>query len=569
MGSTVMTTSDSDPGKVDRREADHAALARRDAILEAVGFAAERFLRSASWEDSIQEVLERLGQATGVSRTYLFENRTASDCRLLMDEVHEWVAPGATSTLAEDWNHDLPYLPGWKHYVDTLGAGEAMSFGVSTATGMDLSDLHDEGILSTAFVPIFTTEEEWWGYLGFDDCEIEREWSKAELDALKVASSMLGAAIGRERADVARVDIEARYRALVEQIPAVTYIEEVTDPEDFPYPTAFISPQVREVLGYTPEELVADPRIWDVMIHPDDKELQRGADVGASRDGHRYEAEYRVIAKDGSVVWLHDEAIMLGTSPPGKQVWHGVLYDITALREALLREQDAAARLRALDEMKDTFLNAVSHDLRTPVSAILGLSLTLARDEGGLIEAEKKEFAERIAGNARKLQRLVNDLLDLDRLTRGVIELDRRRTSLERLVVRVLEESDVSSTHPVSLDARPTVLEIDAAKVERIVENLLVNAARHTPPGTSIHVAVRPQDGGALIVVEDEGPGVPEDLREAIFEPFRQVTSGPSPGVGIGLSLVARFAELHGGRAWVEEREGGGASFKVLLLGPV
>jgi signal transduction histidine kinase len=103
--------------------------------------------------------------------------------------------------------------------------------------------------------------------------------------------------------------------------------------------------------------------------------------------------------------------------------------------------------------------------------------------------------------------------------------------------------------------------------VERIVENLLVNAVRHTPRGTPVRVSVTANEHGALIVVEDEGDGVPRELREKIFEEFRQGTDAPqpSPGVGVGLTLVRRFAEMHHGRAWVEEREGGGASFRVFL----
>jgi signal transduction histidine kinase len=111
------------------------------------------------------------------------------------------------------------------------------------------------------------------------------------------------------------------------------------------------------------------------------------------------------------------------------------------------------------------------------------------------------------------------------------------------------------------------VAHVDPAKIERIVENLLANADRHTPPDTPVWVKLARQDQGVLIAVEDAGSGVPPELRAALFEPFRQGPEAPTraPGVGIGLTLVARFAELHGGRAWVEERPGGGSSFRVLL----
>jgi signal transduction histidine kinase len=164
---------------------------------------------------------------------------------------------------------------------------------------------------------------------------------------------------------------------------------------------------------------------------------------------------------------------------------------------------------------------------------------------------------------------LLSDLLDLDRLDRGIIEPRRRATDVAALVRRTVESSDIMGTRPVEVDARLVVASIDGPKVERIVENLLANAARHTPPDTRIWVRVVPEPGGVLISVEDDGPGIPEELRESVFEPFRQGSGTPrhSPGVGIGLSLVAKFAGLHGGKAWVDERPGGGASFKVFLPG--
>ena len=121
--------------------------------------------------------------------------------------------------------------------------------------------------------------------------------------------------------------------------------------------------------------------------------------------------------------------------------------------------------------------------------------------------------------------------------------------------------------HTVIVDAPTLEVAVDAPKVERIVENLLVNAARHTAPGTTIWVRVGAHPGAALLVVEDDGPGVPSDARERIFQPFQHghTHSSHAPSTGIGLALVAQFAALQGGRAWVQDRPGGGASFRVLL----
>ena len=217
--------------------------------------------------------------------------------------------------------------------------------------------------------------------------------------------------------------------------------------------------------------------------------------------------------------------------------------------------------------MKNTFLQAVSHELRTPLSAILGFALTLEREEVALTPDESREIIHRLAANARKLERLLTDLLDLDRLGRGILEPRRRPTDAAGLVRHVVEGMELSDDRPIRVEATTVTVNIDPAKVERIVENLVSNAVRHTPPGTRIWVRAERLDGGMLLRVDDAGPGVPEDMREAIFEPFRQApTARPhSPGVGIGLTLVARFAELHGGKAWVEPREGGGSSFRVFL----
>jgi PAS domain S-box-containing protein len=240
-----------------------------------------------------------------------------------------------------------------------------------------------------------------------------------------------------------------------------------------------------------------------------------------------------------------------------------------ALRTAFEREQAATEHLRGLDELKTAFLQAVSHDLRTPLASVLGIALTLERNRGTLPTADIEDLYSRLSANARRLDRILRGLLDLDRLTRGLVEPRRERVDLGALVAAAVDQTqaDLVGDHPIYVELAPVEIAIDSAKVERIVENLLVNASRHTPPGTPIWVRVDPHAPGALLTVADAGPGVPAEQRERIFQPFHRGpgASSHAPGSGVGLALVAQFAGLHGGRAWVEPRAGGGAIFQVLL----
>jgi PAS domain S-box-containing protein len=377
----------------------------------------------------------------------------------------------------------------------------------------------------------------------------------------------------RKLAEDRLADAEQRYRAIVEHIPAAIYLDRPTDALE----TIYVSPQIADIMGVTPEEWLADPDLWRRLVVPEDREPTLTTFLAALEAGENWRAEYRVRTPDGRTVWIHDETTFLTDEEGQPQFVQGVVFDITerklaeqALRESEQREREAAERLRALDDMKNTFLAAVSHELRSPLTSILGLALTLERAPD-IEGTDRDDLLSRLAANAKKLDRLLKDLLDIDRLNRGIVEPQYRVTDVGALARRTVEHLDALVGREVLVQTDPVVIPVDPPKVERIVENLLMNAVRHTESDRRIWLLVGPYEGGVRISVEDDGPGVPAELRAAIFEPFRQgpTRSPHAPGTGIGLSLVARFAELHGGRAWVDEREGGGAAFHVVIPGKV
>ena len=370
---------------------------------------------------------------------------------------------------------------------------------------------------------------------------------------------------GRTREAASRwVEAEERFRALEQQVPAITYLDSVDPPQQ----TVAISEQTTTILGYTPDEWYADPSLWRKLVHPDDLDrLQAAERLGGFPEG----IEYRMIAKDGRIVWVHDRSRLISDGEGIARYWLGVLVDTTdrrrvhELRHELATERRENLRLAAADEAKTIALQAVSHDIRTPLAAILGLAVTLEGRAYEMNADEVRDLSSRIVQNSRRLDRIVTDLLDLDRLQRGGLVPRLEALDLGALVRDLVTRADVVTERRLQLDTSPVHVRADPTMVERIVENLLTNAMKHTPGDARIWVRVERSDAGALITVEDDGPGVPPQLRDRIFEPFAQ---GPMPGqggAGIGLALVTRFAELHDGRAWVQERPGGGASFRVLL----
>lgn len=233
---------------------------------------------------------------------------------------------------------------------------------------------------------------------------------------------------------------------------------------------------------------------------------------------------------------------------------------------AALAQQDraAAAELRELDQLRSAFLLTVSHDLRTPLATIAGIADLLSVADQP--EATRLDLSSKLRDLAGQVFRDFNNLLDVERIEQGDRGIRRRDVDVARLLEQVVATVDLGERR-LEADTAQTTAHIDPELVSRIVHNLLHNAARHTPEGTTIWLRCRREEDAVLVVVEDDGPGVPSARADTVFDLFSRDRSHPD-GLGVGLHLVRRFAELHGGDVTLQPREGGGASFRIRLPDP-
>ncbi len=235
-------------------------------------------------------------------------------------------------------------------------------------------------------------------------------------------------------------------------------------------------------------------------------------------------------------------------------------------RERLARDALETEALRRSDTIKTAVIQAVSHDLRTPIATIEQALDGLESGVLALTDDDRQNLLETIRVEHTRLKRLVENLLDLSRLQAGAADTSPGLWEADELVARALEELADSGCVEVSARSDLPPVRVDATQVQRALVNLLENALALSPAGEPVHVRLSATRKELLIRITDRGPGVPDDERERIFEPFYRAAGRPETGgAGLGLAIARGFAEANGGRIWLESRAGQGASFVLAL----
>ncbi len=356
---------------------------------------------------------------------------------------------------------------------------------------------------------------------------------------------------------------EARYRALIEQIPAVTFMAALDEGRNDMY----VSPQIESLLGFSQKEWLDDPVLWFKRLHPDDQALWNEEFSRGIASGGPFHAECRLIARDGRVVWILGEARVVRDDAGRPLFLQGIAFDITEIKRAEQHVRDAQdakirnERLAAVGRLAAS----IGHDIRNPLGAISNayyyISRRVARTELAN-DAKVAQFLAIIDKETRACMRIVGDLLDYARERAPALvacplgPLVNDAIALVPPLAHVSIVNDVPSTLPVP--------DLDQDQFRQVMMNLIQNASEAIPAGRAgvVRVAAEATEGEIVLTVSDDGMGIPEENMDKIFEPL---FTSKVKGTGLGLSVVSNTIARHGGTIQVESRKGAGTTFTIRL----
>lgn len=408
----------------------------------------------------------------------------------------------------------------------------------------------------------------------------------------------------KPKSETGSLGLEVRYQALLEQIPAVVFMAALDDGRA----EAYVSPHIEAVLGFSREEWLEDPIRWYAQIYPDDRARWNMEAANFLVSGQPLRSVYRVLARDGRVVWFHCEAKMVRR--PDGQPWfiHGVGIDVSDLKraeqelkqardelEVRVQERTAelakanaelrteiAERMRAESDLRhraeelarsnrdlEQFAYSASHDLQEPIRNVSICAQLLSRHCSQTLDSEGENLLQTVIAGARHMESLVLDLLEYTHVAKESAGQGAASSASEVLAI-VLQNMDAviqSTNAKITSDPLPVVA-LPAVRLQQILQNLISNGIKYRsaePP--RIHISVSPTDGnGCLFSVKDNGIGIAPKYYDKIFGIFKRLhTKDKYPGTGIGLAICKRIIDNAGGKIWVESEIGGGSDFRFII----
>jgi len=542
--------------------------------LLAAGNSASQILLTTTTDDfemSVIEVLHILGVATEVDRVYIWQNEWV-DGELGCTQIYEW-SPVSAPQQGNDLTVRIKYresIPGWEK---CLTAGECVNNIVRNMSQAEQDQLSPQGIISILVAPIMF-QNEFWGFIGFDDCQRERIWSEIEANILKSMGMLIASAIRRQRAELDLI----KERQTLDWVLETSPIAAITAKNG---KISHMNKRGTELFDFSEESSVL--AIGRTILGEHKNTFGQGLVIKEIREKGKFTRRgIQFMCVDGV-----KRDFLLTTVPFQPNDFQKLIswvVDITELKEterALVQERDKA---EIATKAKSDFLARMSHEIRTPMNAILGMVYLCLQTQ---LTEKQRDYLTKTQAAANGLLGIINDVLDFSKIEAGKVELEVIPFSLQQMIDEVAgimgmnaAEKGLKLVTKTDPDT-PDRLIGDPLRLRQILFNLTSNAIKFTTKG-GIFITVRQDDldfqrdfqGGANRVsiafeVRDTGIGLKPEQLDTIFESFSQAdgsTTRKYGGTGLGLAIVKSLVELMGGKIFVTSVHGQGATFAFTIV---
>ncbi|MBD3291018.1 PAS domain S-box protein [candidate division KSB1 bacterium] len=551
---------------------------------EGLAACSQALLKYDNMSKALVSAIEGLREAANAGRVYIYENFEHSADKLSMRKLYETSAANVDSDIEKPSPAHIPYKNGFQRWQKILSRGDKISGKVKNFPEGEKEMLSSKNVLSILVLPIMM-DNNWFGFIGFDNVQSDQSWNKEDIRLLKTASEMIGSYISRRSAADALKVSEARFRSLVENAHDVIY--SMKPDGTFTY----LSPQFKQLSGYDESDFLG--KTMEGLIHPDDfkKTWQKWLEFSRKKM-KQVEFEYRIIHKDGHIRWFttHSTNILDEDGEIIESI--GIAHDLTELKKVMENLEKtnqelrtAQAQLVQTEKMASLgmLVAGIAHEINTPTGAVKSMHNTLVRAFDKMKSELQHNYSDILENNAtlsKTFQAIENANTVIRSGTERVVNIVRRLRSFARLDEAELKEVDIHEGlddtlaliyHEIKHNVNIIKNYGDLPKIacypghlNQVFLNILINAAQAISDKGEIEVTTFLKDKKIYIKIRDNGSGISKENLHKIFDPGF-TTKGVRIGTGLGLSICYQIMKDHYGDIEVESEIDVGTTFTLIL----
>lgn len=500
------------------------------------------------------ETLRLLGEHMNVSRVYIFEDNVETETT---SNTYEWCNVGISAQ--KDDLQDIPYeiIPSWKKIL--IEEGKVFSTNIKELPDDIVEVLEPQGIKSILVYPLYV-EEEFYGFIGFDECTINRSWETDEVELLRTIANIISNTFERIRYQGQLKESEMQFKMAIENTEAGLWDWHI------PSGRVFYNDIWCRMVGYDKSEIEPHLRSWEKLVNPDDMpEIEKALNRHLTGVLEYYETVHRLRTKSGEWKWVIDKGKVIERDSDGNPIRAiGTHIDID-------KQKKIENELRIANATKDKFFSIIGHDLRGPIGSLMLIS-ELISQKGNVDEVTLYDFLNSQKELSKSTFQLLENLLNWAKYNLKQIEYSPKLINISSIIQENLNSVKFQALNKnISITAdceEPHIAFADEDMVKLIIRNILSNALKFTPHGGSISIFVLDENGSIAVRITDTGVGISQDNVEKILSDDKFITTygtDNEKGTGLGLKLCKSFVALNKGTLTVDSEINKGTTFSFTL----